>query len=101
MVWLWANITTAHVAKTGNRPQRRLVAKTGNRPGSRGPAICSLPDFPEFAQAVRYGVPGTHEPGLEARGPQAPRYRSRRISGPGPPRWFLVQSRLLLGEPVR
>src|SRR5271157_1845054 len=34
-------------------------AKTGNRPGSRGPAICSLPDFPEFAQAVRYGVPGT------------------------------------------
>src|SRR5271165_5997976 len=60
MVWLWANITTAHVAKTGNRPQRRLVAKTRNRPGSRGPAICSLPNFPEFAQAVRYGVPGTH-----------------------------------------
>src|SRR5208337_1151763 len=33
--------------------------KPENRPGSRGLAICSLPDFPEFAQAVRYGVPGT------------------------------------------
>jgi hypothetical protein len=38
---------------------QRHVAKTGNQPGSRGPAICSLPDFPEFAQAVGYGVPGT------------------------------------------
>ena len=38
------------------------VAKTGNRPGSRGLAICSLPDFPAFAQAVRYGVPGTPSP---------------------------------------
>ena len=28
-------------------------------PAFRGLAICSLPDFPEFAQAVRYGVPGT------------------------------------------
>src|SRR5271157_3389883 len=26
--------------------------------GPREAAICSLPDFPEFAQAVRYGVPG-------------------------------------------
>ena len=50
MVWLWADITTGHVAKTGNRP------------GSRGLAICSLPDFPAFAQAVRYGVPGTPSP---------------------------------------
>src|SRR5271157_1070190 len=48
MVWLWAKITTGRVAETGKRP------------GSRGPAICALPDFPEFAQAVRYGVPGTH-----------------------------------------
>ena len=25
----------------------------------REPAICCLPDFPEFDQAVRYSVPGT------------------------------------------
>ncbi len=24
-------------------------------------SLLALPDFPEFAQAVRYGVPGTHE----------------------------------------
>jgi hypothetical protein len=23
---------------------------------------CALPDFPEFAQTVRYGIPGTPEP---------------------------------------
>ena len=27
---------------------------------------CSLPDFPEFAQAVRYGVPGTQDATAQA-----------------------------------
>jgi hypothetical protein len=41
--------------------------ETLNASGSRracrmaiGRNACSLPDFPEFAQAVRHGVPGTH-----------------------------------------
>ena len=51
---------------------------------------CSLLDFPEFAQAVSYGVPGTHvilrEDGLEWARFSRPRRRSNLMSTDGEPR---------------
>ena len=64
-ITLQAPCSTPHVAtphllfasiRNGLAPVRsittRHVAKTGNRHRTRGHAICSLPDFTEFAQAV-------------------------------------------------